>query len=110
MIKILLKHYIYELCIQQLFRIITRNFDTNPGINGVKVGDRFAKIVIKFKDTLEIRYFNAEVVEVNDIYFVIEGNACEEISKNESGEYDSYQMEDYRVEIFPDDKTVKYIQ
>ena len=52
MIKIALKHWIYEKCIDVLFKAIDNNFCFGPEKNGFKVGDKFKYIYILSKDPL----------------------------------------------------------
>lgn len=109
MIKTFIKHWIYELCIEQLFNAFTRNFKIQPDLQNVKIGDTFEMIVIQFNNEQEIRYIKPKVVFVGDIFFIIEGRICEEKILVKNDIYDSYIIEDYRVEIYTNDKSVKYI-
>ncbi len=77
MIVVALKHFIYEICIENLFNSIFQNFSTQntPKFNSqVSVGDRFASIVVR-RDTIgyikKTIYYNPIVVATHDIYFEI---------------------------------------
>ena len=50
MIKIALKHWIYEKCIDVFFETITKNFFFSYKQNEFKPGNKFASIVIKLSD------------------------------------------------------------
>jgi len=45
-LKVFLKHKLYEYCINLIFDSFTKNF-TQPNIEGIKVGDRFKEIIVK---------------------------------------------------------------
>ena len=67
MIKIALKHWIYEKCIDVLFEGICRNFAfLNRNILGkIKVGDRFHEILVLDNGSIiDTKYFNAIVTNV----------------------------------------------
>jgi len=72
MIKIALKHWIYEKCIDTLFTAISRNFG-NPiletkKIGEIKVGDRFHEIFVSNTfcgiEISNFKHFNAVVTKV----------------------------------------------
>jgi len=45
MIKVALKHWIYEVCIEQVFNGIAKNF--NSVIRSYKKGDKFSRLIVK---------------------------------------------------------------
>ena len=108
MIKTFVKHWIYELCIQQFFNAFRRNFSIASKINNVKVGDIFDCIIITPSEEQEIIYYRPKVVSVYDDFFTIKGHAfAEKITEN--GVVESYIGENYSISIFPADSLVKYI-
>lgn len=50
MIKIALKHFIYEKCIDVLFNAIENNFCTNTENSEFKIGDTFEHITVALHD------------------------------------------------------------
>lgn len=69
MIKIALKHFIYEKCINVLFDGILNNFSASK--NGeFKVGDRFHSIQVKFESTrvnlseIQTTLYNCTIMDI----------------------------------------------
>ena len=108
MIKIAMKHWLFEVCIYQLFESLIKNFRMDSRIHNVSVGDRFTCITIKSLN-MEIKYFNPKVVEVNDEFFIIEGDYFEECYNDEDDGLVS-TGDHYGVEIYKNDATVKYLE
>lgn len=108
MIKVFLKHWIYEFFIYQVFDAIGKNFSAPRDIHSVSVGDVFSYIAIR-TDALEIRYYDPMVVAVNDAFITIEGNSYSETWIEEKlTEY--YDGNHFEVEIYKNDRTVKYME
>lgn len=104
MIKTFIKHWVYELCIQQLFKGFSRNFRAASKLHNVKVGDSFRYIIIIASEEQKIRYFNPEVSATYNNFFTIKGNRfVEEIM----GEPDTFYG-NYEVNIYSDDGVIKY--
>ena len=79
MIKIALKHFIYEKCIDVIFNAIINNFKTPTTWHKMKVGDRFNYITIFESPVSRTVYYGPEVVMVENDYFVISGKMFTEI-------------------------------
>jgi len=69
MIKIALKHWIYELAINQIFNGIKKNFDTSKNfkkfyLENFKIGDRFGLIEKNnFSMDRNLIYYNCKIVD-----------------------------------------------
>jgi len=108
MIKTFIKHWIYELCIQQLFNAFNRNFSTTSRLYNMKVGDTFYSITISPSPEQEIIYYSPIVVSVKDNYFTIEGVMFTETATYD-GLSDEFDGGIYRVDIYPADRIIKSI-
>ena len=78
MIKIALKHFILETCINRIFAGIFMGFSKKePLLKNVKVGERFRSISLKRDMDCSSRcgalYFNCLVTDACSRYFVIKG-------------------------------------
>jgi len=94
MIKVALKHFIYEICINQIFSGIFTNFlgkDTRLKGSDVKIGDKFSFITVsgeyespqhRIRKTV---YYNVEVTNVHKIFFVIKGGPFKHVHEDGSG-------------------------
>ena len=103
-----MKHWVYELCIQQCFNAFCRNFSTTSKLHNVKIGDTFNSIIISPSTEQEIIYYSPEVVDVAHDFFTIAGLLFDEkITEDEITEV--FSGDDYRVGIYPADSIVKYI-
>jgi len=110
MIKTFLKHWIYEICIIQIFDALSRNFKDISPINSIQIGDRFNQIMIQSGE-LSISYINPEVVEVSTLTFTIEGDRYEEETVDiDSGDTYVEKGDGYYIDIYRDDKTLKFIE
>jgi len=74
MIKIALKHLVYEICIEQLFSMINKNF--KPNISGWKVGDSFKQITLKQNEPIDhsMRIYHDAIIRHIDKEGFPEGN------------------------------------
>lgn len=72
MIKIALKHFIYEKCINVLFRNITKNF-VHPKLGDVRVGAKFRWINYRYdsSDIDSITLYNCEIVDIDTVFVCI---------------------------------------
>lgn len=101
MLKIYLKHFIYEKCIDVIFNAIINNFRTPNKLHNVKVGNCFYSITVYTQGRKTV-YYSPEVVEVNNDYFVISGAMFTEFGAG----YDKEDIEgsNYQSVIYPTDK------
>jgi hypothetical protein len=105
MIKTFIKHWIYELCIQQLFNAFNRNFSTPSRLYNMKVGDTFYSITVSLCPEQTLIYYSPIVVSVNDDYFTIEGVMHTEINTYDGGLRNEFDGGRYRMNIEPADIT-----
>jgi len=77
MIKVALKHWIYEVCIEQMFAGIFKNFNS-PLMNKLRIGDKFNRIIIKVNSIALRVYTEVEVTgKVGDAYtFAAKTRSC----------------------------------
>jgi len=61
MIKIALKHWIYEKCIDVFFKAITNNFIFDHKQNEFNPGERFSSIVIKLPNLFKLDSNNVKI-------------------------------------------------
>ena len=73
MLKIYLKHFIYEKCIDVIFNAISNNFSEISKFHKIKIGDTFYSITLHESPTTSIVYYSPKVTEVNDDFFIIAG-------------------------------------
>lgn len=80
MIKIALKHWIYEKCINVLFDGIKKNFNLSRNYP-VRVGEFYSTIIIKFDNErsalvpdplIRAIYYNCVITDVNGAWFTFE--------------------------------------
>jgi len=70
MIKVALKHWIYELCLGQMFNSIHRNFSDIPRtvLDCLKVGASYDTMVyINFITGQRIDFHNVEIIRIEDV-------------------------------------------
>ena len=92
MIKIALKHWIYEKCIDVLFKTINNNFLLGHKVNEFKVGDKFEYIVIKDSNPgYLIRMYDCTITENMGRRLFIEISAYRRISLD--GHYYASRMQ-----------------
>jgi hypothetical protein len=87
MLKVALKHWIYEQCISVLFAGISHNFMENFH-GGFKVGDKLSSILTKWEfnpTRFHYKYYNCNILSVDDniIYFSYDNKYHIDIISNE---------------------------
>lgn len=107
MLKIFIKHCIYEKCIEILFDRITANFNTK--LNSIKVGDTFYYIRVKSSPEKEVIYYSPVVVAVEPHVFVIEGVMFTEMVSDD-GYIRETDGDHYRVCIRQTDSVIKCVK
>lgn len=110
MIKIVLKHWIYEKCINVLFNTIDRNFNT-PTSSRVKIGKCYSKIIIDYTlypyatditDTdrvIQCIYYNCIVTHVDDKYFRYTTNRVDTYDKSDKPRINKYNNDVERCQL-----------
>jgi len=87
MIKVALKHWIYEVCIEQLFSGITKNFNIGNFLR-FKKGDHFEYIYFRFSETNTIfKFYDVEITDIMcDGSYPLNFRKCEIIRELEPGD------------------------
>ena len=82
MIKIALKHWIYEMCIDVLFKNIGNNFLLGHEQNEFKVGDKFEYIFLKPNGFSQVasRMYNCTILRKINEFIVIKFSYGEQFS------------------------------
>ena len=87
MIKIALKHWIYEKCIDVLFKYISKNFLISREQNEFKVRDKFEYIILKphiTDDRLSFRMYNCTILENKHETLLLEFSNSEYFNYNDN--------------------------